>query len=136
MLAEADVGRRLCADDLAEQGLAVDQRRLGEVEAFAVEQIEPVEAEAVLPAGAEISLQMIEARQAGGVLDDDLAVNIGRAQPEAGERGGDAAETVGPIEAGAGEELDLAAVDAGLDAIAVLLDLVHPFVAARRALAG
>jgi hypothetical protein len=78
---------------------------------------------------------VVEARQAGGVLDDDLAVDPGGAEPEAGQRLGDAAEAVGPVEAGAGEELDLAAIDAGLDAVAVLLDLVHPLVAARRPLA-
>ena len=38
-------------DNLLQQGLAIDQRRLGEVEAFAIEEIEHEVAEAVLPPG-------------------------------------------------------------------------------------
>src|SRR5262245_54699596 len=64
MLSEADAAGGLRADDLGQQALAVDERCLGEIEAFAIKQIERIEAEAVLTACAYVGLQMVEARQA------------------------------------------------------------------------
>src|SRR5262249_41458218 len=133
MLAEANKRvRRQVADDVRQQRLAVEQRRLGQVEPFAVEEIEDVEPDAVLPPAAQVRLQIVEARNAGSVLDHDLAVDIGGGEAEPGERLDDAREARSPVEPGAREQLDLAAVDAGADPVAVVLDLVHPLGAARR----
>src|SRR5260370_745746 len=49
-----------------------------------------------------------------------------------GARGGDVGEFFAPIEAFAGEQADLAAVEPSLNAITVELDLVRPATAARR----
>ena len=51
-------------------------------------------------------------------------------------RVGDAGEPLGPVEALARQQLDLAVVDAHLDAVAVVFDLVHPVRARRRLLDG
>ena len=83
MLAEAD--RRVLrepGDDLRQQVLAVEQCRLGQIEALAIEEIEREVAEAVVAAGLQVGLQMAQAGNAGGVLDDDLAVDQRRAEAE------------------------------------------------------
>src|SRR5215471_4175568 len=125
MLAEANERvRGQAANDIRQQRLAVEQRCPGQVEPFAVEEIEDVEPHAVLPPAAQVRLQTVEVRYAGRVLDHDLAVDIGRGEAEPGERLDDAREARGPVEPGARKQLDLAAVDAGADPVAVVLDLV------------
>src|SRR5439155_19932091 len=111
-------------EDLFQQRLAVEQRRFAQIEAFAIAKIEGVVEHAVLPALAQIGLQIAQAGFAVIVLDHDLAVDESGAQAQRKQRLLDALEALGPIKAGAGEQLDLVAVDAGLDAIAVVLDLV------------
>ena len=81
-----------------QQRLAIEQRRLGEVEAFAIEKVEQEVAEAVAAARAEIRLQQGEARDAGGILDDDLAVEQRGAQPELRQRCRDGRKPRGPVE--------------------------------------
>jgi hypothetical protein len=100
-----------------------------------MEQVEHVIAHAVLPAGAQVRLQPIEGRETIAFLDHDLSVEQRRADAQLLERGRDRSEALGPVEALAREQLHFAAVEARLDPIAVVLDLVHPFGSARRALA-
>ena len=114
------------ASDLRQQLLAVDEARLGEVVAVAIEEIEREIAKPVPPAGLQVRLQMVEIGDAAVVLDDDLAVDQGRAEPELGERVGDAAKARRPVEPVPCQQPHLVAVDARLDAIAVVLDLVNP----------
>src|SRR5262249_7540045 len=103
-------------------------------EAFAIEQVEDVVAQAVLAAGAEIGLQVVQAGNAGRILDDDLAVEEAGGQAETLQRRRNAAEPRGPVELLAGQQTDVMRIDPGLQAIAVILDLMDPFRAAGRAL--
>jgi hypothetical protein len=66
------------------------------------------------------------------IFDDNLAVNQRRARGKLGNRGRDVREFFGPVETLAGEQTHLAAVEPGLHAVAVVLDLVRPAGAARR----
>src|SRR5258708_9352464 len=137
MFAETD--RRNClkpGDDALQQPLAIDERRFGEVVALAIQQIEDVVPEALPPAGFQIRLQIVEAGNALLILDDDFAVDQGRTDPKAPDPVPDAAKTRRPVERLAGEQPRLAPVDARLDSIAVVLDLVNPFWTARRLVAG
>src|SRR5438876_7596824 len=66
------------------------------------------------------------------VLDHDLAVDQRSARGEMGRCRRYIREFYGPIESLASEQVNRAAVDARLNAIAVELDLVHPAVAGGR----
>src|SRR6185312_4422623 len=66
------------------------------------------------------------------IFGDNLAVNERRARGKLGNRGRDVREFFGPVETLAGEQTHLAAVEPGLHAVAVVLDLVRPAGAARR----
>src|SRR5215469_5380943 len=127
---------RQTSEDLPQQVLAVDQSGLAQIEAFAIKNVEDEVAKAVLPAAAEIGLQIVEARDAVRVFDHDLAVEQRRGKADLLDRRGDARKALGPIERLAGQELHLATVDARLHAIAIVLDLMDPFGPARRLLAG
>ena len=71
-------------------------------------------------------------RDAVGIFGHQFAVDQSRLGRQLGDRVGDAREFCGPVEALAGQQLDLAVVEPRLQAVAVELDLVDP-VAARRA---
>ena len=75
MLAVPDRGAgRQSRENLLQQILAIDQRRLGQIEALAIEEIEHEVAEPVLPAGFQIGLQVVEASDAAWILDHHLPV--------------------------------------------------------------
>ena len=86
MLTEAN-GRvsRQRADDLRKQRFAVQQRCFRQIKPLAVKEIEHVVAEAVLSAGFQVRLQVIETRYAGRVFDDDLPLLEGRPSPRSGQ---------------------------------------------------
>src|SRR5882672_2644573 len=137
MLAETD--RRNClkpGDDVLQQLLAIDERHFGEVVALAVQQIEEIVPKALSPAGFQVGLQIVEAGDALLILHNDFAVDQRGAEPKAGERIRDAAKTRCPVERFASEKPRLAPVDARLDSITVVLDLVNPFRTARGLVAG
>src|SRR5207245_797118 len=71
-------------------------------------------------------LEVGEAGVAVGAQDYYFAVEDAAVGGKGGDLGGDGLHAVGPVEAGAGEELDFGAVFAGLDAVAVELELVEP----------
>jgi hypothetical protein len=85
MLAEANACGR-AGENLLEQRLAVQKDRLTQIKALAIEKIERVVAHAILPALAQVGLQIAQARFSGVVLDHDLAVDQAGAQAQCLER--------------------------------------------------
>ena len=71
------------ADHRLEEPLALDERRLRQVVAVEIKEVEGVEDEALRPALAQRRLQGGEVRRAGGVLDHHLAVDQRLARREA-----------------------------------------------------
>src|SRR5262245_60523042 len=55
-------------------GLALEERGTGKIQAVEVQDVEKIVAEAVAAAGAELRLQLVEARRAAFRFYDDLAV--------------------------------------------------------------
>src|SRR3984893_4932475 len=136
MLAETDWRRlRKPRDNALQQILAIEQCRFGEVVSLAVQQIEYEVPKPVPTAGLQVRLQIVEAGNAPIVLDDDLAVDQRGAETKLGERICDGAKARRPVECLSGEQTGGAAVDARLNPVAVVLDLVNPFRAAGRLLA-
>src|SRR5262249_45762746 len=82
--------------------------------------------------GFERRLQLGKVRDAGFLLHDDLAVNQGGVRRKLGDGRRHIGKLVDPVEALAGEETHVAAVEAGLDAVAGELNLVQPTRAPRR----
>ena len=78
-------------------------------------------------------LRLCEARQASGVHAAEFSVDIGGLHVEVCERSPGARIFVGPVEAGAGEQLYSAVIDARGHAIAVEFDLMKPLRAGRGA---
>jgi len=71
-------------------------------------------------------LQGGEARDAVGPMNRDLAVQISGLDGQRCQRRGDGPEAGRPIQAGVGQQADLAALDPGGGAVAVELDLMKP----------
>ncbi len=136
MLAEAQgqVGRR-AGDDLLQQRLAIEQRCAGQVPAVEIKEIEQHIEAAIVAAGRQLLLQPAEIGDAGLVGHDDLAVEQGGAEAEPLQCAGDGGKAFGPVDPGARQKPHLPTVDARLQAVAVELDLVDPFGAARRLVA-
>src|SRR4030088_1347239 len=97
-----------------------------------MEQIEDVVEEALALSGFERRLQSRKYRNAARILDHHLAVDQRGAGRKLGGGHRDVGKFAGPVEALAGEQADVAAVEPGLDPIAVELDFMHPALAARR----
>src|SRR6185437_7894132 len=108
------------------------ERERTRVAAVEVEKIEDKVRELVLGAFLKACLEIGEASGAIGTEDDDLAVEGAGCCGEAGDLIGDGLHAVGPVEALARKELDLAAGFAGLDAVAVELELMQPTGGGRR----
>ena len=124
------------ADLLLEQALqpllALDQRQLGRALAVQEQEIEGEEDELIGAAFIHRRLEPAEDRHAVGIERAQLAVEIGRLHLQRAKRLDRAPVAMRPVEAGAGQQLDVAAVDARMHAVAVVLDLVQPAVARRR----
>ncbi len=103
----------------ARSGFAFDEGEVAEVVAVEVEEIEDEVGEGLFGSFLKGGLEVGEAGVAFVVEDDDFAVEDGGFAGEDGDLGGDGLHAVGPVEAGAGEELDLRAGFAGLNAVAV-----------------
>jgi hypothetical protein len=119
-------------DDRREQRLAVKQGRTGEVEAVQVEQIEHVIPKAISAPGLQVGLQVAEMRDALLVFGHHLAVEQRRANLERLEARRDGRKALGPVEGLARQQADVTAVGAGLDTVAVELELMDPLGTARR----
>src|SRR5215831_9073874 len=128
MLAEADRRSwRKARDNALQQIFPIEQCRFGEVVALAVKKIEHQVPEPVPPTGLQVRLQIVEVGDAGVVFDDDLAIDQRGAETKLGERISNAAKAHGPVERFSGEQTRRTAVDARLNPVAVMLDLVNPF---------
>ncbi len=97
-----------------------------------MKQIEEEVTQRLLDAFLKGRLQVGEAGGAVGGEHDDLAIKDEAFGGEPGHLRREGFHAVGPIEAGAGEELDFASILAGLDAVAIQLELVEPTFAVGR----
>src|SRR5690606_5490355 len=130
MLAQPDgTGLGEARENLRQLLLAFQQWAIAQVCSIAKKQVERVIPELPEAAFLQCGLQGCEARCAGCLLDDELAVDNGRSGRNAIEGFRKGAEFLRPIETLPGQELDLVAALAHLDAITVEFDLVHPFAA-------
>ena len=113
------------------RAVAIDEGHVREVVPAEIQEIKGVECHPVRPPGLKNLLQFGEAGDAGLLLDHHFPVDQRRAELQCSEGLRDRPEAVRPVQALAGQELHLAAVDPGLQAIAVKLDLVEPARTAR-----
>ncbi len=126
ILAVADPSRA-GAEHRLKQSPAVDERRVPQVEAVQVKEVERIVEEPVGQALAERGLQRREVRCAGSIFDDEFAVDQRLAHRKRLERRDHGlAEFRRPVEPTACEQGEAALVDARLDPVAVELDLVQP----------
>ena len=126
MVAEAECAVVAVGEDGGEEFFARAELEVAGVVAVVVEEVEDEVGERVALAFVERGLQRGEGGDAAVVEDDDFAIEREFVGGEGGDGVGDGAHAVGPVEAFAGEELDACAGLAGLDAVAVELDLVEP----------
>ena len=112
--------------------LALDQRQGRGAFAIQVQQVEGEEDQLVRAAFVHRRLEPAERRRAVGIKRAKLAIEIGRLHGQRAQRLDRSPIATRPVQAGAGQQPDLAAVDAGVHAVAVVLDLVQPFLARRR----
>src|SRR5882757_880907 len=119
-------------DKARELGLARDERQAREIAAVAMKEIEDVIDEPLALARFERRLQPREGGNAVRVLDHDLAIDQRRVRRQLCDGGGDVWKFGRPVEPLAGEQPNVPVREAGLDAIAVELDLMHPALAAWR----
>src|SRR6266481_7034357 len=122
---------RLC-DQPRQFGFALDQRQGGQIASIEMEKIEDIINKARALPCLQRCLQLGKTRNAFLVLDYDLAVDQRRMRRQLGNGGGDVRKFFAPFEALAGEQADIAVVEASLDAVTVELDLVRPAPSARR----
>ena len=124
------------ADFLLEQPLqpflALDQRQLGRAHAIQEQEIEGEEDKLIRAAFIHRRLEAAEHRDAIAIERAQLAVEIGGLHLQGAKRLDRAPVAVRPIQACPGQQLDVAAVDARMHAVAVVLDLVQPAAARRR----
>ena len=126
VIAEAECAVVAVGEDGGEEFFARAELEVAGVVAVVVEEVEDEVGERVALAFVERCLQRGEGGDAAVVEDDDFAVEGEFVGGEGGDGVGDGAHAVRPVEAFAGEELDAGAGFAGLDAVAVELDLVKP----------
>jgi hypothetical protein len=105
--------------------LALDQMQLGSAHAIQEQQIEGKEDELIRAAFIHGGLEPTEYRHAVAVESAELAVEIGRLHLQRAKRLDRPLVAMRPIEARPSQQLDVAAIDAGVHAVAVVLDLVQ-----------
>ncbi len=126
MIAIAQHGGRT-VDERVQGSLALDERHRAKVMTVEVKQVESVERHALGSPGRESVLQRGESGRIGGALDDHLAVDDGVPDRKIRQCCGNAlAEFRGPVEAAAGQKLDLSGSDVRLEPVAVELDFMQP----------
>src|ERR1700740_3055235 len=127
MLAKANGrAKRQNREELLQQAFTVHESRFCQIEPFAVKNIEDEVAEPVQAAGFQIGLQIIEARNAARILDDDFPIDQRRAETERPQCVGNTQKAFGPVELLARQKTNLAPVDPRLHAVAVMFDLMDP----------
>ena len=125
-LMPVELKARLVRGQRLKKRLALEERQGGNVPPVQVQEIEGVIDEARPSLAVGRGLGLGEARQSGLVDPAELAVDIGGLRRHVGERSYGAWIFARPIEAGSGEELHTAVVDARGHPEAVQFDLVHP----------
>src|SRR4029077_3213068 len=131
-LADLDVG---AVDDLFQVRLALDQRQLPQIAAIEVEQIERDQHDL----GRSALQLVLQHREVGGAIfggRDDLAVDDRGTGVDVPFGVGDLAETLGPVIAAPGEDLDRLVGEMDLHPVAVELDFMYPARAAWHLLDG
>jgi hypothetical protein len=114
--------RRQNGKELLQHSFTVLENRFFQIEPFAVENIEYEVAEPVQAAGLQIGLQIVEARNATRILDDDLPIDQRRAETECLQCARNTQKAFGPVELLARQQADRAPVDPRLHAVAVVFD--------------
>ena len=115
----------------AEPLLALDQRPRPEIFAVEVEKIEQEEDERRRVAAVRSELNDVEGSDAVGTDAAEFAVEIGLARVEGRHSLGDRRVFMGPVQPGARQQLDGAAVEPSHHAVAVVFDFVEPLVTVR-----
>ncbi len=118
-----------CGEEGGKELLALAEGKVAGIVAVEVEEVEDEVGEGMGFGVLEGGLEESEAGGAVGGEDDDFAIEGAVLDGESGDGVGYVGHTVGPVDALAGEELDFVAGLAGLDAVAVELELVDPLVA-------
>jgi hypothetical protein len=113
-------------EDRGEEFFARTELEVAGVVAVVVKEVEDEVGERVALAFVERCLQRGEGGDAAVVEHDNFAVECEFVVGESGDGIRNGAHAVRPVEAFAGEELNAGAGLAGLDAVAVELDLVQP----------
>src|SRR5262249_34669733 len=120
------------ADEAGQFRLALGQQQTREIAAVEMQEIEDIIDEAMAGARPERRPQTREAGATRLLPGHDLPAEHRGTRRKVGDGVGNVRKPLGPVQALAGEQLDLAAIEAGLHAVAVEFDLVHPVRAARR----
>jgi hypothetical protein len=115
-----------------EKRLALRQREVRDVKAGEVQEIEGIDDEPYFALAVSRRLGMGKAGQSGVVDAAELAVDIGGLQAEVRECGDDTGIFRSPVEAGPGQKLHAAVVDARGHAKSVEFDFVQPLRPRRR----
>src|SRR5215471_710742 len=135
MIAVADGARRIThrSEQIGEEAFAVLQACPHQIEPVQVQEVEDEVGELARVQSREMVLQRLEAR--GPVLQQhgDLAVEEGTLGVETHQSLRDRREIVRPVTAVPAEEAHAAVLDAGEDAVAIVLHLVEPRLARGRA---
>jgi hypothetical protein len=123
---------------IREQGpetlLPLDQGALAQILAVEMEKVEQKEDQRRRVAAVRCQLDDIEHSDAVGTDAAQFAVEVSLASSELRHSFGDRRIFVGPVEPGAGQQFDAAAVEARMYPVAIIFDFVEPLVAVRRRL--
>src|SRR4029077_11097876 len=122
VIAVAQHALRVRRKDLGQDGLAIFERRAGEIPALSIEQVEREEVQRIGTAAGNRVLQTGKAGGAIGLQMDDLSVDQRRGERQLAESSHQRREFCRPIEAAAGNQADLAVFDSDEQAVAVILD--------------
>ena len=118
-------------DQGGKTSLAVRQWQRHQIATVEVQQVE----DEIDKVGAALSFRgVLDQRKRGDAIRPhpaELAVEIGLPGRERAQRRGDRRIFAGPVEPGAGQQVDIATIEPGVHAIAVVLELVRPRIAVR-----
>ena len=118
-------------DQGGKTSLAVRQWQRHQIATVEVQQVE----DEIDKVGAALSFRGVlyqrERRDAVRPHDAELAIEIGLPDRQRAQRRGDRRVFGGPVEPGAGQQVDIATIEPGVHAIAVVLELVRPLIAVR-----
>ena len=133
MIRKADHPRSAAGPEQPRQRrLALDQRLPRKIPAVQRKEVEDIIDEAIVAPVLQVRLQQREAADAALVLDDDLTVEQRAFGGKRGNRRRHGLEPVRPVLLAASQKPHLAVIKPRFHAVAVELDLVQPFRAARR----